>query len=515
MKRHIVSAGQDAPYQAVIADMDSVLTRMACLHERAWQQTFNDFFQDRNHRTGEQQAEFAHGEYRRRLDGKMRYQGAADFLSSRHIDLPFGDPDDPPGKETVCGIGNRKEEVLVSMLEREGVAVYEDALACLRRWRLGGLRLAAISASCNCRNVLRLIELENYLDVIVDGELAREQGLSGKGELMAEAARQLGVDPSQCLILEDTATGIGAGKKTGFGLVIGVNRNHHAAELENAGADAVVRSLAALRFPRRLPSALDDADRLLTRQGPSGKGEVPVAIYLDFDGTLTSTVEDPRQVSVSGELVETLRSLASHCVVGVISGRDREDLQSRLGVESLLYAGSHGLDIAGPGYQKIRPDAEAAIPDVERAEARLRDAVEGISGVLVERKRFSVAVHFRKVRSDVAIQQVKRVVDSVLADTELRKREGSQVLELEPKSDWDKGDAVTWLMETTEVDPDSALVFYIGDDETDEDVFAALAGRAVCIRVAEEVSTSLADYRLDGPGQVAGFLKKLEKNLRL
>lgn len=509
MIRHIVSTANDAPYKAVIADLDSVLTRMTSLHERAWQKVFNDYLREREHRRGEQHGEFAHVDYRNQLDGKMRYPGAADFLRSRHIEIPFGQPDDAPGAETVCGLGNRKEQVLIEMLDREGVAVFEDALAALRRWRLGGLKLAAISASCNCRNVLRLVELESYLDVIVDGELARELKLNGKSELLEEAARQLHVDPEETVVLEDTAIGIAGAASSRFGLIVGVNRNHHAAELENAGADLVVRSVAALRFPRQLASALDQMDRIVTHQ--AGK---PVAIFLDFDGTLTPIVEEPRKADLEKSMLQTLRSLVGVCTVGVISGRDRKDLESRVGIEGILYAGSHGVDIAGPGYQKSLPEAEAAIPEVDDAERRLREALEGIPGVIVERKRFSVAVHFRKVRSDVGIQQVKRVVDAVLADTRLRKRYGKQVLELEPAVEWDKGDAVEWLLETTEIDPAQALVMYIGDDETDEDVFAALAGRGVTVRVGEQASDSLADYYLPEPQDVGHLLKELAERCR-
>ncbi|MCW8194884.1 trehalose-phosphatase [Proteobacteria bacterium 005FR1] len=504
MNRNLVSTGNDAPYQAVIADMDSVLTRMTSLHERAWQQVFNDYFQERNRRYHDQHAEFAHSDYRNYLDGKMRYPGAADFLRSRHIDLPFGDADDSPDEETVCGIGNRKEQVLTKLLESEGVAVFEDALAALRRWRLGGLKLAAISASCNCRNVLRLIKLENYLDVIVDGELARELKLNGKADLLKEAARQLDVDPENTLVLEDTAAGISAAAHNGFGLTVGVNRNHHGAELEDAGADAVVRSLSSLRFPRRLASAAEHIEDIADLRA----GE-PVALFLDFDGTLTPIVEIPAKAELGQSMRETVRSLVGICTVGIISGRDRKDLEARIGIEGILYAGSHGLDIAGPGYEKSLPEAEAAIPEVDNAERRLREALEGISGVIIERKRFSVAVHFRKVRSDVGIQQVKRVVDAVLADTTLRKRHGKMVLELEPAVEWDKGHAVQWLMETTEIDPERVLVIYIGDDETDEDVFAALAGQGVTLRVGEPVSDSLAEYHLAEPRDVEAFLKKI------
>lgn len=507
MTRHVVSLAQGIPFRAVIADMDSVLTRMAGLHERAWQVAFNDFFHSY---TGEHpQAELSHDEYRRHLDGKLRYRGAADLLRARHISLPMGNVDDEPGNETVCGIGNRKEKALIELLEREGVAVFADAISALRRWRLSGIKLAAISASCNCRSVLRIVELEKYLDVIVDGEQARELGLSGKQEMMLEAARRLDVEPASTAVLEDTAAGIRAGIKAGFGLTVGVNRNHHAAELANAGADAVVWSLAALRFPRCLPSALNAADEIL-----SPHPEKPLAIFLDFDGTLAPIVEDPRQVKLGDEVSATLRELSGLCTLGLISGRDRQDLQQRVNIEGILYAGSHGLDIAGPGYEKVLPEAEAAVPEIERASQRLRQALESIPGVIIERKRFGVAVHFRQVRSDVERQQIIRVIDSVLADTNLRKREGKQVLELEPMVKWDKGHALEWLLETTELDAEHVLVIYIGDDETDEDVFAALAGRAVNIVVDDELSNSLADYRLADPDEVAHFLRRLAEHCR-
>lgn len=509
MTRHIVSIIGDTPYEAVIADMDSVLTRMNSLHERAWQDSLNSFLQERSDAHAEPYLEMSHSDYRTYLDGKLRYKGAADFLASRHIELPPGASDDPPSAETICGIGNRKEQALIKLMEREGVAVFEDALASLRRWRRGGLKLAAISASCNCRNMLRLIELENHLDVIVDGELAQELKLDSKAGLMTEAARQLEVKPERTVVLEDSALGIRAGAESGFGLVVGVNRNHHAAELENAGADAVVRSLSTLRFPRRLPSALDKLEAITASRQAS-----PLAIFLDFDGTLTPIVDVPARVGFSEAMRATIQSLAGQGTVAVISGRDRQDLEEKVGIEGILYAGSHGLDIAGPGYQKTLPEAEAAIPDVDRAETRLREALESISGVIIERKRFSVAVHYRKVRSDVGVQQVKRVIDAVLWDTKLRKRQGKQVLELEPAVEWDKGDAVEWLMDTTEIDPQRVLVIYVGDDETDEDVFAALAGKGLGVRVGEEVSNSLADYRLAEPEEVQVFLQRLKERSR-
>lgn len=508
MRRHVVSIAEGTPFRAVIADMDSVLTRTARLHERAWQAAFNKFFAYSSEH-GNSQGELSHDEYRRYLDGKLRYRGAADLLAARHMELPWGSESDEPGAHTVCGIGNHKEQALIELLEREGVAVFADAINALRRWRLSGIKLAAISASCNCRSVLRIIELEKYLDVIVDGEQALEQKLENKQEMMLEAARRLNVEPWATLILEDTAAGIRAGRKAGFGLTVGVNRNHHAAELESAGADAVVWSLSALRFPRCLPSALNAADDILAAH----KGQ-PIAVFLDFDGTLAPIVDDPRKVNLGEPLLSTLRALSGLCSVGLISGRDRADLQRRVDIEGLLYAGNHGLDISGPGYQKVLPEAEAAVPEIERATERLSTALESIRGVIIERKRFGVAVHYRQVRSDVDRQQIVRVVDTVLADTGLRKREGKQVLELEPAVDWDKGSAVEWLLETSELNADHVLVIYIGDDETDEDVFAALAGRAVNIVVADELSDSLADYRLANPEEVASFLRRLGDHCR-
>src|SRR5690606_4643641 len=182
-----------------------------------------------------------------------------------------------------------------------------------------------------------------------------------------------------------------------------------------------------------------------------------LALFMDFDGSLTPIVEDPRDVRLGEDMAQLLKDMQEHCTIAIISGRGREDLQRRVGLDRALYAGNHGLGIAWPDAEghdreKLQSGAQAAIVDVDRAEGRLREALEGIAGVIVERKRFAVAVHYRKVRSDVAVQQVRRVVDAVLADARLRKREGKLVLELEPALDWNKGSAVLWLMENAGID---------------------------------------------------------------
>jgi alpha,alpha-trehalase len=230
---------RDRSFEAVIADMDGVLTGTATLHERAWKQMFDPFLATR-----EDPSPFSSADYRAHVDGKPRYDGVADFLASRGIDLPRGRPSDGPERQTVYGLGNRKNELFDALLQREGVQVFKDAIPALERWRREGLQLAVVSASRNCRRVLEAADLVRRVDVIVDGQLALDRGLQGKADIMLEAARRLDVLPSDAVVVENPTAGVRAARQGGFGLVVGIARDGHAHELAAAGADLVVDSLA-------------------------------------------------------------------------------------------------------------------------------------------------------------------------------------------------------------------------------------------------------------------------------
>ncbi|MBW3543779.1 MAG: beta-phosphoglucomutase family hydrolase, partial [Planctomycetes bacterium] len=225
--------------------MDGVITQTAVLHAQAWKQMFDRFLAARAERTGEKLAPFdADTDYRRYVDGKPRYDGVRSFLESHGIRLPEGDPDDPPDAETICGLGNRKN-VLFHELLREGIAVYEDTMEQVRRWKQQGFKLAVISSSRNATDVLTAAGVLEEFDVKIDGNDLNRLQLPGKPapEMFLQAAADLGVPPARAIVVEDALSGVEAGRAGGFGLVVGVTRNGNGDALLRHGADVVVADL--------------------------------------------------------------------------------------------------------------------------------------------------------------------------------------------------------------------------------------------------------------------------------
>jgi trehalose 6-phosphate phosphatase len=211
-----------------VFDLDGVITSTARLHVRAWKETFDAWLRGRD---PDARPFDPDDDYRRFVDGKPRYQGVESFLGSRDIELPHGDPDDPPDRDTVCGIGNRKNRRYLALLDEEGVEPYPDAEALLESARQRGLRTALISASRNARRILVQTGLESSFDVRVDGAVAADQGLEDKTAILREAARRLDVDPSRAVLFEDAISGVEAGRSASYGRVIGVARGHDGRDL--------------------------------------------------------------------------------------------------------------------------------------------------------------------------------------------------------------------------------------------------------------------------------------------
>lgn len=251
-----------------------------------------------------------------------------------------------------------------------------------------------------------------------------------------------------------------------------------------------------------LASALDRWEELLPRLR-----EKRLAVFLDYDGTLTPIVARPELAVLSETMRETLRTLAARCPVAIVSGRDRSDVRDLVGIEGLIYAGSHGFDIAGRGLQYEH--GHSFVASLDRAEQELLEALSGIDGGRVERKKFAIAVHFREVRPQHA-GRLELIVDAVLRGCpDLRKGLGKKVFELRPASEWHKGKAVVWLLEALGLAGSDALPVYLGDDVTDEDAFGAVAGRGLGVLVAEEPRVTAAGYRLKDTAEVQIFLHKL------
>ena len=234
---------------ALLFDLDGVLTSTAKVHDAAWTQTFNDFLHARSARTGEPFVPFdPDADYNSYVDGRPRADGVRTFLASRGITLPDGRPSDPPRRETVHGLANRKNEALLRMLRSDGVQPYAGSVAYLRAAQQAGLRRAVVSASANCREVLAAAGLTDLLEVVVDGIVAAEQHLRGKPapDTFLAAAAGLDVPPQRAAVFEDALAGVEAGRAGGFGYVVGVDRVGHADDLRAHGASIVVRDLSEL-----------------------------------------------------------------------------------------------------------------------------------------------------------------------------------------------------------------------------------------------------------------------------
>jgi alpha,alpha-trehalase len=237
-------------FDAVLFDLDGVLTQTAKVHSVCWKRMLDEFLERRAAARGEPFRPFEIAtDYKTYVDGKLRYDGVRSFLESRGIQLPYGSPDDLPTAETVCGLGNRKNELIREVLQSEGVDVYDASVTFARQLRDQGIKTAVVSASRNCVAVLKAAGISDLFDVRVDGVVAAQLQLAGKPapDTFLEAAKELGVDPGRAVVVEDAVSGVQAGRAGGFGLVIGVDRKGDPRALEDNGADVVVTDLGELR----------------------------------------------------------------------------------------------------------------------------------------------------------------------------------------------------------------------------------------------------------------------------
>ena len=250
-----------------------------------------------------------------------------------------------------------------------------------------------------------------------------------------------------------------------------------------------------------LPSALSHVQEI------AGRGD-QLAVFLDYDGTLTPIVSSPDQAVLLNSTRTILRTLSAKIPVAILSGRELKDVRERVDINGLVYAGSHGFDIAGP-HGLLRQEAKEVLPALDLAEKELREKLAGIAGALIERKRFSIAAHYRNVNESDFPELERAVRDVAVRHRELRTMEGKKVYELLPNIDWDKGKAVLWLLENLDLERSKVCPIYIGDDRTDEDAFRALGQRGAGILVSEQPRATAASYSLKDPLEVEHFLREL------
>ncbi len=236
-------------FDAVLLDLDGVLTATASIHATCWKRMFDTYLQRRAAKGRESYEPFEIGrDYGRYVDGRLRYDGVRAFLDSRGIHLSEGTPEDSPEQETIAGLGNRKDVMVKEMIAAGHVGTYEGSITWVRHLRRSGFKTAVVSASKNTPEVLRAAEIDDLFDAKVDGHVAAQEGLPGKPapDTFLHAARLLGVRPERAVVVEDAIPGVQAGKAGGFGLVIGVARHVDPEELKQGGADLVVTDLGEL-----------------------------------------------------------------------------------------------------------------------------------------------------------------------------------------------------------------------------------------------------------------------------
>jgi len=251
-----------------------------------------------------------------------------------------------------------------------------------------------------------------------------------------------------------------------------------------------------------IPSALNRLREIAPTRGRR------LAVFLDYDGTLTPIVSHPAHAVLSDSTRQAVQTLAARMPVAILSGRDLDDIRRRVDIDGIVYAGSHGFDIAGPRGVWKQVAAEF-LPILDAAEKELGEKLADITGVLLDRKRFSVATHYRQANESGVIKVTRAVNEAIARHRELRMITGKKVYELQPDIDWNKGRAVAWLLETLGLEQPEVLALYIGDDRTDEDAFRVLQQRGVGIIVTEELRPTAARYALKGPAEVERFLREL------
>jgi len=230
-------------FEAIIFDLDGVITKTAAVHAIAWKKMFDEYLQERAKISGEEFVEFDFtNDYLPYVDGKPRCDGVKDFLVSRNIHLELGTPEDDIEQETVCGLGNRKNKAFNEVLDKDGVQVFESTVELIHQLKNEGIRVGVASSSKNCRPVLQAVNLLDIVETVVDGTDSAKLGLKGKPQpdIFTTAADNLGISYHQAVVVEDASSGVAAGKAGNFGLVLGLARENNTLELYKNGADIVV-----------------------------------------------------------------------------------------------------------------------------------------------------------------------------------------------------------------------------------------------------------------------------------
>lgn len=347
-----------------------------------------------------------------------------------------------------------------------------------------------------------------------------------------QAVHKIGVSPQETMALLTQPKDIESARDSGFALIVGWNTTKEGEEGEEhffrKGADIVIQRLSDLSakwidwwFNRCPPHLLESVKifsgekekiflhpRYLYSGSKIMEGKEKAVFFFDYDGTLTPIVQQPDLAKISPEMKEILRQLSLKYKLAIVSGRGRRNLQTLVDIPEIFYAGDHGLDIIGPDISMTHPKVKKFLPLIQNISKSLDKSLSHIPGVIVEKKKMSVAVHYRQVSKE-DLPGLKLPLKKILKENRenIRLLKGKKVVEFLPNIEWNKGKAALWILNTLGLDWSEHKIFYLGDDTTDEDAFRILRTRGTSILIAEKAEKSAADFRLSSPEEVKCWLK--------
>lgn len=347
-----------------------------------------------------------------------------------------------------------------------------------------------------------------------------------------QAVHKIGVSPEETMALLTQPKDIESARDSGFALIVGWNTTKEGEEGEEhffrKGADIVIQRLSDLSakwidwwFNRCPPHLLESVKifsgekekiflhpRYLYSGSKIMEGKEKAVFFFDYDGTLTPIVQQPDLAKISPEMKEILRQLSLKYKLAIVSGRGRRNLQTLVDIPEIFYAGDHGLDIIGPDISMTHPKVKKFLPLIQNISKSLDKSLSHIPGVIVEKKKMSVAVHYRQVSKE-DLPGLKLPLKKILKENRenIRLLKGKKVIEFLPNIEWNKGKAALWILNTLGLDWSEHKIFYLGDDTTDEDAFRILRTRGTSILIAEKAEKSAADFRLSSPEEVKCWLK--------
>ena len=486
---------RELPYSGIILDVDGVITDTRNYHFEAWKDILDDYLSRKN-----ETKKFTRFDYEKYVDGRIRSEGIRNFFRAYNIEVL---------DEEVRRIGDQKNQAYQNFLKISPPKLFPEVIECLKSWKGKGIKIAVVSSSQSGRMIVDNLKIKNLIDICIDGIDGHEMNLRSKPEpdYFNEAVKQLGLQNSECALVEDSIIGIEAGKKMGLMTIYGMSRvgQTPAKQLYQSGADVVIKSLLEIGIMKNAISSWEDIKDHI--------GEREIALFIDFDGTLSNIVSSPIEAKILESSQVIIKDLSKAIKIAVVSGRDRIDVKGKVAIENIFYLGCHGLDMSGPGCFHYRvDDAEKYLPELEEATQALKDSTSEIKGILIEKKPFATAVHYR-MSPEEAEGKVFEISQKILSTyPHLKIKKGKKVIEFMPKVDWDKGQAIKKLCEILDINSKSTMPVYIGDDETDEDAFHELHGKGIGIRVDGNANPdTYANYVLNDPSEVSRFLEILSE----